>query len=171
MFNIIASVIMGMLVITTLVVFARTKRTGRNNLFGLLLIAIAASAVVAYNLTKPSWWALAILAYGMTILFITLRWVRKDLIKNEIIFILRSRNNLITTLQVLIGCTISVFGVLSLLSEWTWYTACVWIPLTAVGIYMVFRWIHNVLKKIWRSSTALLVGHSLWVKLGSRPLP
>ena len=149
MFNIIASVIMGMLVITTLVVFARTKRTGRNNLFGLLLIAIAASAVVAYNLTKPSWWALAILAYGMTILFVTLRWVRNDLIKNEIIFVRRrSRNNLITTIHMLIGCTVSVFGVLSLLSKWTWYTACVWIPLTAVDIYMVFRWIHNVLKKI-----------------------
>lgn len=148
MTNFIATVIMGMLVITTIVAFARTNKTGSNNLFVLLWIAIAAGAVVAWNIVNPSWWALAILAYSITMLYLVLRKRQNNLINKGCVNEYYCKTRLIKTLYVLIACVVSTLGVLYLISNWTWYTTIVWIPLIAIGILMFFWWIHDTLNKI-----------------------
>lgn len=146
--NITATVIMGILMIATLVTFARTNWMGKNNLFNLLLIAIAVVASVAWNLMSPTWWALAILAYGMTVLYHVLRDKQNSLISGGEVSKYSRKKLLIMILHVLIACAIVTFGVLCLIKKWTWYTAIVWLPLIALGIGMFFGWVHYELSKI-----------------------
>jgi Ca2+/Na+ antiporter len=56
------AVVMGVFMIFTIVLFARTKRVGENNLFSSLMLTILVIAVTVFSYLHPTWWSMAVLS-------------------------------------------------------------------------------------------------------------
>ena len=122
MTNTIITMVMLVLTIMTLLVFARTSTTGKNNLFMLILIGLVAVAAAGYNITRPHFAVVMAMALGVAALFHILRWRQLKLIKARTIPQTCARKDLHIALNVAICCFLIIFGVLQMSAHimWAW---------------------------------------------------
>ena len=140
----IVALIMGAIMIFTLVIYARTKRTGSNNLFNLLLLAVLAIAATVYASVHPNWWTLAILAALMFIFRIALDDKREKLIKAKKVRYVRIKPPILITNSILIAGVLVATSILFLRDGLPWYGVIVWVIGGLMGGFIL-----GVLLKAW----------------------
>lgn len=138
------ALIMGAIMIFTLVLYARTKRTRSNNLFNLFLLAVLAIAATVYASVHPNWWTLAILAALMFIFRIALHDKRKKLVKENKIRCRPIKPSLLITNSILIAGVLVATSILLLRDGLPWYGVSVWVIGGLMGLYIL-----GVLLKVW----------------------
>ena len=134
--NIILSLVMLVLVIMTLLVFARSSATGKNNLFLMILIGIVAIIAAGYNIIKPHIGVMMTMAIGMAALFLILHWRQTYLIGKNQIPATCAKKDIHIALNMTICCFLIFFG-----SLFTQRTLWAWVPI-AIGASEIglFTW-------------------------------
>jgi Ca2+/Na+ antiporter len=142
------AVVMGVFMIFTIVLFARTKRVGENNLFSSLMLTILVIAVTVFSYLHPTWWSMAVLS-ALAILL----WGGKNSKQKEKISAhhvrKRTRHPLVINLgSAILGSIIVVLSIFILKDGWTWYRAVVWLSLDLIGLSAVLVVLHERLTNI-----------------------
>ena len=147
----IFGVIMGFLMIALCVSFARTNKSGYNNLFTMLMIGCCGIALTTLIFIYPTWWMVAIMSYA---LFTTWFYVQANYNKMEED---RSRDFAKGKKQKSMRKYSATWGMIILLAIsitmlvrfWSWYIGLVFIPICAITALVTLVWIHHSLNKIW----------------------
>lgn len=142
------ALVMGVFMIFTIVLFARTKRVGKNNLFSSLMLAIVSIAATGFTYLHPTWWSLAVLSVLAIVLWTGKNSKQRELVESHKVSKKIRKGGVINLSSFVIGAMVITVSIFVLKEQWTWYTAIVWIPLSLIGLIAVLVVLHERLTNI-----------------------
>lgn len=150
MFQIFA-LIMAVFMIAMCAIYARTKRTGYNNLFSMFMLSVGVVTLGILAVIYPSWWMVSIMAYALFGLwyYCTSDYKKNKRYVSREFATSKTRKKLRKSSEWLCCILLLATSLIVLIEYWTWYIGVAFIPLGAVSALITLSNLKDVLDEIW----------------------